>query len=145
MSEELKATIRKVIDEAWNKGNLDALNELYAANYVMHNTPFPDIQGLEGFRQFVTGTRAAYPDLHFTIDELFIERDNVTTQWHWQGTNKGQSALFPFPPTGKEITARGCTVSHRMSGKTVEEWTYVDYLGVLQQLGIVPPMQGSTS
>ena len=140
MSEELIATIRKVVNEAWNKGNLDALDELYAANIVMHNTPFPDVQGLEGYKQFVASTCAAYPDLHFTIDELFVQGDNVTTRWHFQGTNKAQSALFPFPPTGKQITARGCTVIHRMSGKTVEEWNYVDYLGVLQQLGIVPAM-----
>ena len=111
----------------------------------MHNTPFPDVQGLEGYKQFVAGTRAAYPDLYFTFDEIFIDGDNVASRWHFQGTNKAQSALFPFPPTGKQITARGCTVTHRMSGKAVEEWNYVDYLGILQQLGIVPAMQPGTS
>jgi hypothetical protein len=43
MSEEMKAKIRHVIDEAWNKSNLDARDEIYASNYVVHRFPFPDI------------------------------------------------------------------------------------------------------
>ena len=142
MSEELKATIYKVLDETWNKGNLDALDELYAAKYVLHNSPFPNVEGLDALKQFITNTRNAYPDLYLTVEELLIggEKDNekITTRWSWQGTNTGQSTLFPFPPTGKKVTVIGCSVTHRMGGKGVEEWFYVDYLGLLQQLGVVP-------
>lgn len=45
-----------------------------------------------------------------------------------------------IPPTGKEVTLKGCIVVHVRDGKIVEEFEYSDYLGFLQQLGVVPPL-----
>jgi len=145
VSEELKASILEGLEEIWNKGNMDTLEKHYAPNYVLHNPPFPDVKGLDGIKQFIMGTRTAYPDFHMTVDELLAEGEIATIRWTWTGTNKAQSALFPFPATGKQVTVVGCTVTHKVGKQAVEEWFYVDYLGVLQQLGIVPAMQPGTS
>ncbi len=45
-----------------------------------------------------------------------------------------------MPPTGKQVTLTGCTVSHLEEGKVVEQWVYADDLGLLQQLGVVPQL-----
>src|SRR3989304_3243380 len=57
MSEDLKTKFHRIVDEAWNKGNLDALDELHSADYIEHPAPFPDVEDLEAFRQMVAGTR----------------------------------------------------------------------------------------
>lgn len=147
MSEELKAKIQRIIDEAWNKGNIDALDELYAANFVGHSASpsFPDIEGLKAQKEFVQDTRNTYPDFHITIDEITIEGDTVASRWTWQGTHKGQSARLPVPPTGKQVTVSGCNVGHMQGGKLVEDWNFADLFGMMQQLGVVPEMTPSAS
>ena len=141
MSEELKATIRRVNDEAWNKGNLDALDELYAADYVYHRPPFLDVEGLEAFKQYIADLRTAYADLQLTLDEIIVEGNTSTSRWTYRGTHKGRSPAFDIPPTGKQVTFTGCTVNHWVEGKIVEDWNSIGYLDLLQQLGfkIVPP------
>jgi predicted ester cyclase len=52
----------------------------------------------------------------------------------------GTSPSLPIPPTGKEVALQGCTVVHVKDGKVSEEWEYSDYLGFLQQLGVVSPL-----
>jgi hypothetical protein len=71
-----------------------------------------------------------------------------TTIWHgaytWRsGSGVGHirtSPSLPIPPTGKEVVLQGCIVVHGKDGKVVEEWEHSDYLGFLQQLGVVPPL-----
>ena len=145
MSNELKAKIRRIIDEAWNKGNLNTLDELYAADYVGHNASFPDTEGLKELKDFVQDTHNTYPDFHLTIDEMIMEGDTLVSRWSWQGTHKGQSARLPIPPTGKHVTLTGCNVAHMKGGKVVEDWGFGDNLGLMQQLGVVPEMAPSTS
>jgi len=52
----------------------------------------------------------------------------------------GQSPTLPIPPTGVEVTLVGCNVSHWANGKIIEEWEFSDYLGLLTQLGVIPPL-----
>ena len=139
--EEHKAFARQEIDEAWNKGNLDVLDEHYAADFILHMPPNPDIEGLEAYKQFIEGMRSGYPDLQMTIDEIIDEGDIGSMRYTFQGTQTGQSPTLGIPPTGKKVTFTGCSVSHWVDGKIVESWNYVDYLGLMQQLGftITPP------
>jgi len=133
--------VRQVIEEAWNKGNLDVLDEICTADFVQHRTPFPDFEGLEAYKQYIEDTRSAYPDLQFTIEEIIVDGDTTAVWFTFRGTHKGQSATFPIPPTGKEVTMMGCNVGRWVEGKVVEEWVYADWLGLMQQLGftLTPP------
>ena len=140
MSEEFKATIRRVVEGAYNKGNLDALDELYAADFVVHKPPFPDIEGLEAFKQFIADTRISYPDVQLTLDEIIVEGDRTAARWTFRGTQTGQSPTTSAPPTGKQVTFTGCSVTHLVEGKTVEEYQNADWLSLLQQLGVIPPL-----
>jgi predicted ester cyclase len=140
MSEEIKATIRRLVEEAWHKGNLDVLDEVYDANFVFHRPPFPDIEGIEAYKQYVADFRKGFPDLRFTIDEIIVEGGTSATRYTTQGTHTGQSAILRLPPTGKQVTGPLVTVAHFVDGKVVEEWSYADFLGSLQQLGVIPPM-----
>ncbi len=133
--------VRKVIEEAWNKGNLDVLDEIYITDFVQHRIPFLDFEGLEAYKQYIIGTRKAYPDLQFTIEEIIVDGGTTAVWFTFRGTHEGESVMFPIPPTGKQVTLKGCTIGHWVEGKFVEEWVYADWLGFMQQLGftLTPP------
>jgi steroid delta-isomerase-like uncharacterized protein len=139
-AEEFEAKIRWAGEEAWLKGNLNALNEVYAADYIYHRPPFPDAEGLEANKQYMAGVRTAYTDIQVTYDEWVAEGNAIAYRWTWRAKHTGQSPSLPIPPTGKEVVLRGCTVVHLKDGKVIEEFEYGDYLGFLQQLGIIPSL-----
>jgi steroid delta-isomerase-like uncharacterized protein len=138
MSEELKTKISRLIDECWNQGNLDALDELYSTDIVRHKPPYQAIFGLAALKRFTADTRRSYPDLQLRIDEAAIAENITTLRWTFQGTLTGQSPTTGVPGTGKHVSFTGCSISHWMDGKIVEEWEHADYLGLLQQLGVLP-------
>jgi predicted ester cyclase len=139
-TEELKAKITRAMDEVYNKGNLDVVDDTAAASLVVHNPPFPDVVGREAYKQYITGFRAVYSGLHMTFDEVIGERNTTVVRWTLRGTHTGQSLTFPIPPTGKQVTITGCLITHWAEGRVVEHWIHGNYLGVLQQLGVIPSM-----
>ena len=83
MLEDIKAKFLRVVNEAWNKGNLETLNELHSPDYPEHHAPFPDVEGLEAFKQLVARARASYPDFYLTIHELILEGGRLASRWSW--------------------------------------------------------------
>lgn len=141
MFEERKANILRVVNATWNEGNLDALDEINAPGYIRHRMPFADILGLDALKEYVKSIRSNYPDFHITIYDIAIDGDIVFTRWSWTGTHSGQSGDLPIPPTGKQVSVTGCSLARTQDGKAIEEWSFADNLGLLQQLGVVPSMR----
>jgi predicted ester cyclase len=84
----------------------------------------------------------AFPDLHFTIEDIIAEGDTVVVRQTARGTHQGD--LMGIPPTGKQVSGTGITITRVVNGKAVEDWFNGDDLGLLQQLGVVPvPGQAS--
>jgi predicted ester cyclase len=71
---------------------------------------------------------------------MVAEGDRIAYRYTWRAKHTGQSPTLPIPPTGKEVWMEKCVVAHINDGKIVEEFEYADYLGFLQQLGVVPPL-----
>ena len=138
--EALKARIRSAGEAAWLEGNLDALDEVYAADYVWHRPPFPDATGLQAVKESIAGMRSAYSGIQIGYTEMIGEGNTIAYRYIWQAKHTGQSPTLSIPPTGKEVTLQGCIVVYIADGKIVEEFEYSDYLGFLQQLGVVPPL-----
>ena len=138
--EDLKEKIRWAGQEVWMKGNLDAFDEVYAPDYVWHRPPFPDISGLTALKESVAGMRNAYSNLQVTYDEMIGEGNSIAYRYCVQGKHTGESPSLPIPPTGKDVKLVGCILVRIEDGKVVEEFEYSDYLGFLQQLGVVPPL-----
>jgi predicted ester cyclase len=138
MSEGIKNKFHRVVDEAWNRGNLDSLDELHSIGYVEHRPPFPDVGGLDAFKQAMVGAHLAFPDFHLTIDELILEGEKLAVRYAWTGTHSGQSPTLPIPPTGKRLTVTGLQIHHIDGDKLIETWQFADNLGLFQQLGLVP-------
>jgi steroid delta-isomerase-like uncharacterized protein len=138
-TEDNKALVRRFYEEGWNQGNLAVFDELLAPNHVLHDPGFPQpIHGLEGFKQYYGGYATAFPGNQITVEAYIAEGDTVVSRWTGRGTHKGD--LLGIPPTGKQVTVTGITINRIANGKIAEDWSNYDMLGMLQQLGVVPPM-----
>ena len=136
-TEERKAFERRLIEELWNKGNLDFAEECFTSDYVYHDPASPEeIRGPEGFKQNVAAVRAAFPDFHMQIVDQVAEGDRVVTRYVTTGTQEGE--LTGIPPTGKRVEVAGMGIDYFSGGKIAESWEYYDVMGIMQQLGVIP-------
>ena len=139
MSAETKAIARRFLEEAFNGGNLDVVDELVAPQFVNHDAAKPEpTVGIEGAKAGVTGYRDAFPDLRLTIEQQVADGEYVTTRWTARGTHQGD--LMGMAATGKQATVTGITIDRIVDGRFVESWTNWDTLGLMQQLGVVPTL-----
>src|SRR5919106_1200135 len=138
MSADNKSIVRRLVEEPWT-GNLDVIDELVAPDYIGQDPSSPEpIRGPDGVKEFTNTYLTGFPDGRITVDHQFADGDWVATRWTGRGRHTGE--LIGIPPTGKEATVTGLTLSRVQDGKVIEEWTVWDTLGMLQQLGVVPAL-----
>ena len=137
MTAENKEVVRRLWGEVWQK-NEAAIETVIAPTFIGHFTGFPEVHGIDGFRQFFTLNYTAFPDLVSRVDDLLAEGDKVTVRYTVTGTHAGE--LLGHAPTGKPITNTGIAIYRVADGKIVEAWGESDNLGLLQQVGIVAPL-----
>ena len=133
-TEQNKALIRYFYEEVWNKGDLEAADQVFAAEYVRHDLrPGNALPGPEGQKRIAGDFRSAFPDLHMNVDLMIAENDLVMARWTTVGTNT--NAWGSVPATGKHIRFSGVNIFRIADGKVVEIWNHRDDLGVMQQTG----------
>lgn len=140
-TEENKALMRRIYEEVFNQKNLVAIDDFIAPNFVNHSAAQLGMTGgdLEHVKQFVSMVMQVFPDLHYTVEDLVAEGDKVVARLTISGTQQG--AFMGIPPTGKHATISDIEIFRITGGKAVETWVQVDFLGLLQQLGAIPPMR----
>jgi predicted ester cyclase len=109
-AQENEALVRWFFEEAWGKGNLAAVDEYIAADYVEHTLPLGSQQGRDALKQFVTMYHEAFPDLKVTMHDIFGRGDRVVYRWSAGGTHLEE--WMGIPPTG----ARGDARARRLGG-----------------------------
>jgi steroid delta-isomerase-like uncharacterized protein len=140
MSQANKELVHRIIEEGWNRGNLEAIDELVAPGFVGRRPgSFPgEVKGPKDLKRFVTMIRRGLPDLRIMVEELAAEGDKVVARWSGRGTQTGQ--LPGIPATNRLIEWTGTSIYRISGGTLVESHENVDMLGWLQQLGVVPPL-----
>ncbi len=141
--EDNMAIARRVFEEVWNQGKVALLDELLAPNFILHDPDRPDVRTREDYKRWVNETRNAFPDLHGTIEGMFAQGEEVADRWTMRGTNTGDlvTPMMRIPATGKQLTMTGLSIVRFAEGKIVEHWHLADYLGMFQQLGLIPVPQ----
>ena len=119
-------------------GDLDALGERFAADFIRHRSPLPDMVGLDALKQSIVNLRGSYPDMQFAIDEMIVEGETSAFRWTFSGTQTGPSPTAGEPPSGEEVMFTGCIVSHWEGGKIVEELAHNNRESVLKRFGYPP-------
>jgi steroid delta-isomerase-like uncharacterized protein len=130
-----KALIRRTYEEALNLGDLTNVEAFVHPDFVDHEEHGTD-RGPESLRALVRMLRTAFPDLHFTVEELIAEGEMVAGRFTMRGTHQG--ALMGLPPTGRTVKQSHMHFFRFQDGKAVEHWGLRDDVGIMQQLGIAP-------
>lgn len=135
-TENNKALVRRFYEEI-DKGNLAAIDELVAADYVDHNpSPFLGAgRGRDGLKQALKIFWEATPGYH-RIEDQIAEGDKVVTRLTAYGKHEGD--LPGAPRTGNYLKSTSIAIHRIEKGKIVETWTEKDLLGFMVQIGVLP-------
>ncbi len=129
-----KALIRQYMDEPWNRGNPDLMDEICAPDcFAQMGATIPQ------FKRYILELRKAVPDFALHIDLMIAEDDWVATRWRWTGTNngKGDSAILgPMPPADKPFTYTGVTINRIADGKIVSDIYESNWTDMLNRMGV---------
>ncbi|QEL17099.1 ester cyclase [Limnoglobus roseus] len=128
--------IRELHDVVWNAGDLSAVERLVALQYVIHSDPGDQWEGRtldrDTYRERVTYSRTAFPDLLFTLHDVISTNRRVAVRWTAEGTQAGD--LIGLPATGKRLRFAGQTIYDIVDGQVAGHWQVIDRLGFVQQL-----------
>jgi len=136
-AESNKALFTRVVEEVFNQGKLDTLDEIFAADFVEHEElPGGIPSNREGVKMLTAGLRAGFPDFKFTIDDMVAEGDKVVVRSTWTGTQNGE--FMGMPPSGRSISFGVIDIVRFADGKFAEHWGQMDGMRMMQQLGAIP-------
>ena len=132
---DLKATMGRIIEEAFNDGNVDALDDLIAEDFVEHEDLPPDVpQGKAAPRAMITMMRAAFPDLKVTVEDMLQDGSKVVTRSRFAGTHEGE--FMGIQPTGNKFDIPVIDIVEFRDDKAVAHWGVMDNAAMMEQLGV---------
>jgi len=132
--------LRRIIELAFNQGDLSSVDELLTAGSVVHLPAWGMPPNRMGLKLFISTMHTALPDLECTLQDEILESGRLAAHWTMRGTHRGP--FLGSPPSGKPVEVQGTLFARAQEGLIVEIWVQMDQFGMLQQLGIVPPMGG---
>lgn len=133
-SDARRGLIEKAWAAAWGQGDVDALDALLSPAYLRHGQD-PQPQDLTAFKAAIVSTRAAFPDLVTTVDDIVIEGDRAAIRWHSSGSH--QNSLLGVPATGRRVEVSGATFARFEDDRIVEEYVTWDPRALLSALGVI--------
>ena len=134
VEEQNKEIVRRYAVEEDNGNLLEIIDEIVSPDIVYHYPNNNTITGLESLKRKSPQLHKAFPDLKHTIEFQIAEGDMVATRYTRRGTHKGEWS--GISPKNKEVIFTFLDVCRINDGKIVEAWIELDYLGLMQQLGM---------
>jgi steroid delta-isomerase-like uncharacterized protein len=139
VSEVNKAIVRRFVDEVVNRGDLGAVDELVAPNFLEHDALIPGAQaGRESAKRQYALLHAGFPDLKVTVEDYVAEGERVALRSVWRGTHRGE--FLGVAPTGRTIALENLELLRLQRGQIIEHWGLMDGSTLLTLLGV--PQKG---
>ena len=139
MSSEQNKTIVRRFYEAFVANDQVGMKEVLSADLVAYSHGGPGPQNREVHLQGISGWNASF-ETHFEVEEQIAEGNSVATRVTMRAVhNRGE--FMGTAPSGKEAVSTGISIEHIENGKIVERRALGDWLGIMQQLGVLPPPQ----
>ncbi len=135
-----KELVRQVVEEVWNTGDLQAAHRFYAPNYIFFQEGGGVQIGVQSIEDWLTTTHTAFPDICYTIGQIYQEGEKAAMRYRVTGTHTGD--FRGIPPSGKPIDLTGHMMFRIRDGQILEAWGYWDMLGLFQQIGLLPVFAG---
>ena len=106
-----------------NDGDMNAANEFFETDLLFHY-PLGNLEGAAAVKQYVAAVRVAFPDVLFTVAEMFGENDRVAARWSMSGTQTG--SFKGQAPSNRKVSLNGITVFRLSDAKIQEMWIAFD-------------------
>ncbi len=119
-----KALVRRYYADLWNRWRLDLADTLLTPDVAFRGSLAVEVQGIEGFKQYVRLVQTAFPDFHNTVEELVAEDDRVVARLTYRGTHRGP--LFDLAPTGRAVSYAGMALCRLREGRIAAGWVVGD-------------------
>ena len=130
------SVIARFLEEVINQGRLEQADELVAVDFVELD-PLPgQRQGREGLKEVIGMMRAAFPDIHWVVEETVASGDKVVTRFTWIGTHRG--TFLGAPASGRTVSVKGVVIDRLSAGKMADSRILMDNFTMMQQLGVIP-------
>lgn len=140
MSEQNKATFRRMLQEVIVGGNLDLIDELVMPDFVNHaqrsSGEIMKMVGIDAFRAGQAQMKAAFSNVSMEEFQMIAEGDRVVAHYRMRGIHAGE--FRGVAATGKAIHMNGMTIVRFVDGKFAERWAVIDLVPLYKQLGITP-------
>ena len=136
MIDDLKARARRFVEHHNQADYLQTFDELLTTDVKVHEylPGLPEPMDRAIYNGFIAGFRAAIPDIHNEVEDLFGEGDRVAVRWHGSGTHTGEP-LVGMPAKGNSVRARGIYILRFEGDRIAEIWDNWDNVNVMQMLG----------
>jgi steroid delta-isomerase-like uncharacterized protein len=124
--------------EVLNDKNVDAIDEIAAEDFIELDPVPGQGVGREGLKIFLaTVAFPAFPDQQWVTEEQIASGEKVVSRFTWYGTHQG--TFMGIPATGRHVAVKGMAIDRVVDGKWKDSRILMDTLGLLQQLGALPP------
>ncbi len=131
-AKENKAIVCQLVEDLFNTGNLDIVEEVLADSYTDHSPSHPDLSGRENVKQSLVEWLTAFPDTVSVAQDVIAEGDKVAARWTTRATHQGE--FMGVPPTGNHINVTWFGIFCLSEGKIVEGWDIFNVLEMTEQL-----------
>jgi steroid delta-isomerase-like uncharacterized protein len=135
-AETNKAVVQRFYEEAFDRHNMNVIEEVIAPDWVNHDPSLPPLSGHDGARRLLGMFYGAFPDFRGEVEEIIADGNEVAVRTRFTGTHRGE--LLGIPATGRQVNVAQAAVHRVVDGKITDNWVVFDALGLMQQLGVAP-------
>jgi steroid delta-isomerase-like uncharacterized protein len=132
-----KALVRRFIEQVFEHGDMAAVDELVAEDFVPHT--YPGTTDREGLKRAMERVSTGITDAKFTIEDVIAEGDRVAVRLTSGATQNGE--FMGMPPSDKRYEIEEIHIFRVRDGRITEHWHQFDQLGMMRQLGAMPGQQ----
>ena len=134
-TEQNKTIVSEFIQALFTEGDLNAVDDYLAEDFVNNDPPFGASADREGMRSAGALFRSVFPDWHSDLELLVAEGDIVVERFTAKGTHTG-APIMGVAASGEAVAMAGVNIFRLRDGRIVERWGRLDDLGFRRQLGL---------
>lgn len=144
VEEQNKALFHRWFKQAWNSGHYEVAHEVISPKMKVHGAGGQPVEmGPDGLIGLISTWRNAFPDGQMVSSGVIAEGDLVAALLTWRGTQKGE--FYGVPASERAVVCTSIGLDRIDAGIIVDGWGELDMVGMMQQMGAVPPIGPGSS